>query len=316
MKGIEVHQPHLDILDAAIAQRVQRPLPGLDHPLGANGSVELVLDLQQAGGELAIVVAVAKADGLVRRIGLGQRLLQRACVAFEIVIAHGERRLRVALVAQAPHPQRGRVGQVERVLAQTLELCKRALAEKVCRQRRFLSIGRPRERDAVRKVDLFAGVVRGGLAHAAGKKLRLADHEFVVEQRQRLRGNGGDVAPSAARILIRQVEDFEHRVHQAALAVHVDAAPPDLGAVGLAVPDAALHRRENLGRDRRKNGRPADLQIERAARGHHDVAHDLGVETLNREAPEVAIVGVRPESRLVGVLRRHLVRVRRHDQTV
>src|SRR5918994_1685445 len=32
---VEVHQPHLDVLDAALAQGVQRALAGLDAPLGA-----------------------------------------------------------------------------------------------------------------------------------------------------------------------------------------------------------------------------------------------------------------------------------------
>ena len=35
VKGIEVHQAHLDVLDAAVAQRVQRPLAGPDHALRA-----------------------------------------------------------------------------------------------------------------------------------------------------------------------------------------------------------------------------------------------------------------------------------------
>ena len=124
-EGIEVHQAHLDVLDAALAQRVQRALARPDHALRPDGAVELVLDLQQAGGELPIVVAVADADRLVRRIGLGERLVQRRGVALQIVVAHRERGLRVALVAEPPHAQRRRVRQVERVLAQALELVRR-----------------------------------------------------------------------------------------------------------------------------------------------------------------------------------------------
>ena len=63
---VEIHQPHLDVLDAALAQRVQRPLARTDAPLGPDRAVELVFDLQHAVGELAVVVAVADAD---RRVG-------------------------------------------------------------------------------------------------------------------------------------------------------------------------------------------------------------------------------------------------------
>ena len=90
-EGIEVHQAHLDVLDAALAQRVQRPLAGRMHALGPDRAVELVLDLQQAGGELAVVVAVADADLLVGRIGLGERVVERRAVALQAVVAHRER---------------------------------------------------------------------------------------------------------------------------------------------------------------------------------------------------------------------------------
>ena len=110
---VEVHGAHLDVLHAALAQCVQRPLARPDHALWADRAVELVLDLQQAGGELAIVVAVADADRLVRGIGSRERVLERGRVAREIVVAHGERVLRVAQVAQAPHAQRRGTGQVQ-----------------------------------------------------------------------------------------------------------------------------------------------------------------------------------------------------------
>ena len=52
---IEVHQAHLHVLDAALAQRAQRPLAGIDAALHADLAVELVLDLQQAGRELVVL---------------------------------------------------------------------------------------------------------------------------------------------------------------------------------------------------------------------------------------------------------------------
>jgi hypothetical protein len=51
---VEVHEAHLDILDAALAQGVERTLAGADAPLRADLAVELVLDLQERGCELAV----------------------------------------------------------------------------------------------------------------------------------------------------------------------------------------------------------------------------------------------------------------------
>src|SRR2546426_115707 len=109
---VEVHQAHFDVLDAALAQRVERALPGIDAALGADGAVELVLDLQQAGRQLAVVVVVADAGFRVGRIGLGERVVERGGVALEVVVAHAQRGLRVALVAERPHAQRGRVRRI------------------------------------------------------------------------------------------------------------------------------------------------------------------------------------------------------------
>ena len=73
---VEVHGAHLDILRAAFAQRAQRPLAGQDHPFGANGAVELVLDLQQGCRKLAIVVTIADAYLHVRCMGPRERRVE------------------------------------------------------------------------------------------------------------------------------------------------------------------------------------------------------------------------------------------------
>ncbi len=86
----------------------QGPLAAPDGALRPDGPVELVLDLQERGGELAIVVAVAQADGLVGRIGIGESPRERGRVPAQVVEAHRERCLRVALVTQPPHAQRSR----------------------------------------------------------------------------------------------------------------------------------------------------------------------------------------------------------------
>ncbi len=59
-------------------------------------------------------VALAQANLLVGGIGFRKRALQRARVALQVVVAHCERGLRIALVSEAPHAQRRGVREVER----------------------------------------------------------------------------------------------------------------------------------------------------------------------------------------------------------
>ena len=66
-------------LDAALAQGVQRALARLGHALGADGAVELVFDLQQAGAQLA-VAAIGRLD---QRRHAGQ-CLQAQSYAFSL----------------------------------------------------------------------------------------------------------------------------------------------------------------------------------------------------------------------------------------
>ena len=114
LERVEVHAAHLDVFHAALAQRMQRPLAGEDHPLGTDQAVELVLDLQQGGGQLVVVATrVADAHRLIGRVGPGQRLVQGVGVALQAVAADVERGLRLALVAQAAHAQRGAVRHVQ-----------------------------------------------------------------------------------------------------------------------------------------------------------------------------------------------------------
>ena len=122
-EGVQVHQAHFHVLHATLAQCMQRALAGGDHALGTDGAVELVLDLQQAGVELVVVTAqIAQANRLVGRIGLGQRLVQRGSVAFQPVVAHRQRGLGIALVAQTAHAQRSGMGAVHGLAGQHFQL--------------------------------------------------------------------------------------------------------------------------------------------------------------------------------------------------
>src|SRR3989304_6914910 len=51
---IEVHHAHLDVLDAALAQGMQGPLARAQGALRPERAGELVFDLQQTRGELAV----------------------------------------------------------------------------------------------------------------------------------------------------------------------------------------------------------------------------------------------------------------------
>jgi hypothetical protein len=99
---VEVHQAHLDVFHAALAQRVQRALAAANAALRADLAVELVFDLQQRGCELAVFARlVADADFFVRRIRLEQRFFERCPIRVQAVEARRDRGLRVALVAEA-----------------------------------------------------------------------------------------------------------------------------------------------------------------------------------------------------------------------
>ena len=135
LERVQIHAAHLDVFDAALAQRVQRALAAVDHALRADRSVELVLDLQQARRKLFVVAdRIANPDFLVRRVGPGQRVLQRRAVARQAVVADRQVRLRIALVTQAPHAQRRRVRQEHGLVAQRLQFM-RAPGDKARRDR-------------------------------------------------------------------------------------------------------------------------------------------------------------------------------------
>ena len=80
-KRVEIHAAHFDVLHAPFGERMQRSLSRTNAPLRPDGPIELVFDLQQRGGKLPVAFSIANADGLVRRIRFGKRMLQRPCVA-------------------------------------------------------------------------------------------------------------------------------------------------------------------------------------------------------------------------------------------
>ena len=94
---------------------MQRPFSRANPPLRTDRAVELVFDLQQGAGQLLVFVTLANPEGFVGRIGFGQRAIERPGISEQAVVAHGQSRLRLALVAQRAHAQRRGVRQVQRV---------------------------------------------------------------------------------------------------------------------------------------------------------------------------------------------------------
>src|SRR3954468_17366293 len=84
---------------------MERPLAWPNDALRADLAVKLVFNLQQAGGELTVLVTLANTDRFVRRIRFGERLEQRFTIVVQIVIAHCELGLSIALVAEPSHSQ-------------------------------------------------------------------------------------------------------------------------------------------------------------------------------------------------------------------
>jgi len=190
---VQVEQPHLDVFDAALAQRMQRALAAPDQPLGPDRPVELVLDLQQAGRQLVVFAArIDDADRLVRRIRPGERLVQRSRVAVEPVVADGQAGLRRALVAQPAHAQRRAVRHVQRAGPQRLQPVVAAGDEAGTDRRRGAEEVQQQERVAPEVADqrevLLARDLRqrpvvvdaGDRLHAAAVAVRQADAVYAL----------------------------------------------------------------------------------------------------------------------------------------
>ena len=101
---------------------MQGPLVGPRYALRPDAAVELVLDLQQGRRQLDVrPVRAAQPQRLVGWVRDRQGSLQRPGVAVQAVVADVEDGLRVALIAQTPHAQRGGVGQAVGARTQFLQ---------------------------------------------------------------------------------------------------------------------------------------------------------------------------------------------------
>src|SRR6187200_3191928 len=106
------------------------------------------------------------------------------------------------------------------------EIRQAGLSDKRDRFLAFETVGLTRERQRKCVIDLLLDVLTGILPHAIREDARLRQHHAVVHQDQRLRRNLGAVPPIGGIDEIRLVERLEHRVPDAALEEHIQAAPP------------------------------------------------------------------------------------------
>src|SRR5262249_41461988 len=76
LERVEVHATNFDVLHPALSERVQGTFTRANHALGPDGSVKLVLDLQEAGGELVVFAArIQDTERLVGSVRRGQRVM-------------------------------------------------------------------------------------------------------------------------------------------------------------------------------------------------------------------------------------------------
>ena len=136
LEDADVERAHLDVLDAAARQRPRRGLAGAQRVLRTDAAVVLVLDLQDAGVELAVLAVDAHAERGKRRMhGVG-RVMQVAQVLIERIHRHRHDRLAAVAVAEVAHAQRGGMRQVQRAGPERLQFVVVAPGHEARAQRR------------------------------------------------------------------------------------------------------------------------------------------------------------------------------------
>jgi hypothetical protein len=91
---------------------------------------------------------------------------------------------------------------------------------------------------------------------------------------------------------------------------------PPVWGVARCSPRRTVRAGQDVLRDEREDRLAADRQVDVAAGGQHAVAHDLGVESLRPEAPQIAVLGIGLGARAIVEARGHLVGLGHHHQLV
>ena len=103
---------------------------------------------------------------------------------------------------------------------------------------------------------------------------RTCADELVVQQRQRLRRDGGVFAPTATGLRIRSIECLHQWILHDTFVKHVDAAPARGRGIFQVLGIRVRHvpRLNGFGRNGRFHGRAEHLRIQRPADRQHGVA--------------------------------------------
>ena len=156
------------------------------------------------------------------------------------------------------------------------------------------------------------------MQHTLGKQARGFDVHFVVEQGECLQGSGAHGPADHAEFTCRRVEDGHRGWRHGALPEAVDAATPEVGALGALEELAPLECRELFPESVgliRLHGRTAHLFVEQAGDGERLIADHLGRQAYARTARQQAIFGVALAQRRGG-LRLLPVGGGRHDEAL
>ncbi len=128
-----------------------------------------------------------------------------------------------------------------------------------------------------------------------------------------MRGHTRDVPSSSRLVLVWQIKGLEERIAERPTPVDVGAPAPHCRSVGLVVPDPVLLGREDPFRNKRKDRRSTQRQVQGFARRHDRVAEHLRLQTLRTIAPQQLVLRVDGAARVVIVRCGHPVGLGRHQ---
>ena len=140
---------------------------------------------------------------------------------------------------------------------------------------------------------------RGGVAcvcrgQLGGEPARLAGDKVAVEQRERLRGDGGHRTSTNRTLGSAVVEHLEKRYHHRPLHEGVNAAARLLIGPGVAPAAARLRSAgDHFAAEVRIKSPAAHRGVERVAGLENGIANGLGLETAKVLAPDQLVAGIR-----------------------
>jgi hypothetical protein len=172
-------------------------------------------------------------------------------------------------------------------------------------------------------------IITDGSLDAVGESFGCAENEIIVEQIERLGGDGRHITTPAGTDAIGEVERLEEGEGKGALADEVDTAderlldrlrvPPlraSIGAFFEKLENGRVGMEDLLG-DRRPAWRPSPFFAEQSRHGQERVPDRLGTEPARMLPPQQKVVGIGTVSRhRIGGGRDLLIGLREEDRAV